>query len=116
MVGHPPPTDHFARVVAPHDVTPPTSELPPSLFLRRVSPGRGLCGAPSIDQTTPLTEQCQRLWDLLRGKALDSNQLAEALDTSAEAIRGAVSKLRAQGFDVQHKKGIGYYRKDSPPE
>lgn len=68
------------------------------------------------DAATPMTAGQARLWDALSGRCLTARTLADEdeLDTSEDTVRQWVQQLRHDGYDIECRRGRGYYRPDAP--
>ncbi len=67
----------------------------------------------------PLTDALREVWALLEGKMLSAKEIATklAVQTSAEAIRHRIMKIRKTGRRIENYGVSGYWRPDAlPPE
>ncbi len=64
-----------------------------------------------------MTDGQKRLWDALHERALTGKELAAEteLDSSEETIRQWVSELRKAEYEIDNRRGRGYFRPDAPP-
>ena len=68
-----------------------------------------------IEERRPMTDGQRSLWNALDGKAMNTNELADALNTSPGTVRQWKSALCLAGYGIERRHGRGYYRLDAPP-
>lgn len=62
-----------------------------------------------------MTDGQRRLWNALEARAFTGKELAATLDTTEDTIRQLIKELRDVGYNVENRRGRGYYRPDAPP-
>ena len=70
------------------------------------------------DLGTKPTPGEQKVWDMLAGRALNSRQLADHLDTNEDTVRHHIRDLRAKGYEIEtigRGRSSRYIRPDAPP-
>ncbi len=63
-----------------------------------------------------MTDGQKNLWRALKNCASSGKELANELDTSEDTVRQLIKELRAANYEIENRRGRGYFRPDAPPD
>jgi biotin operon repressor len=80
-----------------------------------IDSGEGAGVAVKPGDPSHLTRGERDLWQALAGKYVPGKELAHQLRTSQDSVRRQIHRMRENGFKIENKASLGYWRPDAPP-